>query len=286
MRFKPSLALLALALAAVAPRTAWADDVFALDLSGTRPALAVSIAGAAPELWVFDTGAGGSVINLERAQALGLPEGRHVGLGSPAGGTPVDGFLTRLNGASIGAVTLPEISLVAAPALLPDRVGVLSPNIFAGRLVVLDFARNQLRIAEKTATNTPSGAATPYFGGNHHGLPAIAVSVGGAAPQMAHMDSGAPGGLTFPYAMAASLPLAAAPVESGRARFVDGEHARYRATLQGVVQVGPLTLTNPEIELIDGLPFLNVGMGLLGQMIITLDPAARLVWAAAAPDAS
>ncbi len=279
MRLATTLAAAALCLFALAPRVASADDIFPLDLSGTRPALSISIGEDAPELWVFDTGAGGSAINIDRARALNLPELQQVRIGSPVGGTPMQGFLTTLSGARIGDVALPALRIAAVPTILPDRTGVLSPNAFAGRLVTLDFARNELRITDKTAATTPSGEATAYHGAGPHALPAIEVAIGDGPTQFAHIDSGAPGGLTFPYAMAASLPLAAPPVEAGHARFVDGVRTRYSATLQGEVRVGPLTLVNPEIELIDGLPYLNVGMRLLRQMTITLDPAEQRVWA-------
>ena len=154
--------------------------------------------------------------------------------------------------------------------------GVLSPNIFAGRLVTVDFGRGELRIGDRNAA--PLGVGSPYANlHDGHALPAIGVDVGGQAFN-ALIDTGAPGGLTFPYSMASSLPLTSAPVRVGTVRFVDGEHARYSATLVGDVRVGALTLTNPEVELIDGLPFVNIGMGLLRGMSITLDPEARLVW--------
>lgn len=276
--------VLALVLFSLTPSAARADDVVPLDLSGTRPAVSVTIGDGAPELWVFDTGAGGSVIEMDRARALNLPELQAVQVGSPAGGTPMQGFITRLAGARIGDVALPEISVVAASTLLPDRVGVLSPNIFAGRLVTLDFGRNELRIADKTAANIPTGPTVAYFGRGPHALPGLNVQVGDGPALQAHIDSGSPGGLTFPYSMASSLPLAAPPVQVGQARFVDGAHPRYTAQLQGVVHVGPLMLENPEIGLIDGLPYLNVGMGLLRDMVITLDPEERRTWARARND--
>jgi hypothetical protein len=49
----------------------------------------------------------------------------------------------------------------------------------------------------------------------------------------------------------------------------------------GEVQVGPLTLADPQVDLIDGLPFVNVGGQVLRQMTITLDPERRLAWASA-----
>lgn len=283
MRFA-AFFVVALVLFSLAPSTAHADTVIPLDLSGTRPAVSVTIGDSAPELWVFDTGAGGSVIDMDRAHALNLPELQPVQIGSPAGGTPMQGFITRLDGVRIGAVTLPVFQIVAASTLLPDRAGVLSPNIFAGQLVTLDFGRNELRISDKTSANTPAGAAVDYFGHGPHALPGLEVRVGDGPVQQAHIDSGSPGGLIFPYAMASSLPLAAPPVQVGQARFVDGAHPRYAAQLRGVVHVGPLTLENPEIGLIDGLPYLNIGMGLLSEMVITLDPAERRSWARARND--
>jgi hypothetical protein len=175
---------------------------------------------------------------------------------------------------------LPATHIVAAPATLPDRGGVLSPFAFAGQLVTFDFAHARVRVADKTPANTPASAPLPYTGtGRGHQLPSINVVLGDQT-WAAHIDTGAPGGIHFPYAMASSLPLAAPPVRTGVAHFVDGEHARYSAALNGRISVGPLTLDNPQIEFIDGLPFVNVGMDLLRQMTITLDPAAQQSWAA------
>lgn len=275
--------LAALAFAATlaaSPLCAAAPLTIPLDLSGVRPAVSISISGGPAELWVFDTGAMGSVMDIARAQALGLPNEGAVRVGSPAGGTPQEGFLTTLSGASINGAALPPLRVVAAPLPLPDRSGVLSPNAFRGQFVTFDFGHAQARITDKT--RPPRGEATAYIGAGPHMLPALHVALG-AQSWTAHIDTGAPGGLTFPYAMASQLPLKAAPALSGHARFVDGVHDRYRGQINGVVRVGPLTLTDPEVEFIDGLPDLNIGMRLLTQMTITLDPAEQRDWAEASP---
>ncbi len=274
-----SLALAALTSTAIAQPAA---QTIPLDLSGTRPAVSVSINGAAPELWVFDTGAMGAIINIDHAHALNLPEQQPVQIGSPAGGTPMQGFLTQLSNATIGGVAMAPFHIVAVPTILPDRGGVIGPNVFAGKLLTLDLAHSQLRIAEKTPANTPQGEGAAYAGNGPHKLPAIPVTLNGQTT-WAHIDTGAPGALVLPYSMASSLPLAAPPVEVGHARFVDGVHTRYSATLNGDVQVGPLTLHNPEIGFIDGLPNLNVGMELLTRLTITLDPEQQRSWVTVNP---
>jgi hypothetical protein len=272
----------ALALAFVATPTRAETYDIPLDMSGPRPAVSISINGEPAELWTFDTGAGGTIMNIDRARALNLPEEQPVQIGSPAGGTPQQGFLTTISTLSIGGHAMPPTRVVAAPATLPNRTGVLSPNAFAGQLVTFDFAHNRVRIADNTPANTPQSAPIPYGdSGRGHPLPSVPVTLGGQT-WPAHIDTGAPGGIHFPYAMASSLPLAAPPVEVGRVHFVDGDHARYHATLNGSLRVGPLTLENPEIDFIDGLPLVNVGMGLLSQMVITVDPAGERSWAALA----
>jgi hypothetical protein len=185
----------------------------------------------------------------------------------------VEGFRTRVAGARTGGVALPEFTAVAMPFPSHVGVGVISPNMFAGRLVSLDLARAELRVSDRAGE--PPANATPYTGG--HPLPAIPVTVAGQT-HLAHMDTGAPRGVTFPYELAASLPLAAPPERAGMARFVDGEHPRYEARVAGEVQVGPITLADPRIDLIDDLPFVNVGGEVLRQMTITLDPERRLAW--------
>lgn len=276
-----SLAPIALIGALIgAPARAETNDI-PLDLSGPNPAVTISIDGGAPDRWILDTGAMGSLMNIDRARALGLHEEQQVQIGSPAGGTPMQGFMTTLSNVSVGGAPVPSMRVAAVPWNHEEQSGVLSPNAFRGRLVTLDFGHALVHISDKSPAAAPHGAGTPYRGEGPHRLPAIPITLG-ANHWTAHMDSGAPGGLVFPYSMASSLPLTAAPVLVGHAQFVDSVHDRYSATLNGQIQIGPLTLDHPQIEFIDGLPELNVGMGLLRRMRITLDPEAQRAWAEAA----
>lgn len=252
------------------------ETTIPIDLSGPRPTVSVRIGDSAPEAWVLDTGSGGSVITVDRAHALGLPEQQPVRIGSPAGGTPLEGFLTTVPSMSIGEVTINDVGLAAIPGPPSAHTGVLSPNVFAGRLVEFDFADSVVRIRD--ASEAPTSGATPYVGEGGRALPTLPVTVPGQVLN-AYIDTGAVQAVTFPYEMAASLPLAAPPERVGVVRFVDGEHARYRAQVLGQVHVGPLTLRDPTVDFIDGLPFVNVGMEALRQLTITLDPAGQRSWA-------
>lgn len=253
------------------------DLAFPLDMTGPRPRVQLSIPGADTEMWVFDTGAGESIVDIERARRWRMAEEAPIQVGSPAGGEPVRGFLTTVSGASISASPVPTFRVAAIQMMIAngDHAGVLSPNIFRGRLVAFDFAHGEVRVTDRT--HAPADAGRPYT--VEHPLPAIEVRVGEQSFE-AHIDSGAPHVISFPYAIAPSLPLMAPPELAGTARFVDGERPRYRAQLQGELHIGPLTLNNPTIGFVDGLPFVNVGVTALRRMIVTLDPERRVSWAA------
>lgn len=287
MNPKAVLITLALALtaqfAALIPSNAAAQEfVLPLDLSGTRPAVSISVGGRAPELWVFDTGAAGTVVEIERARAWGLPEQGEARIGSPIGGEAPHGFRTTLAEARIGDIVLPDTSAVAMPLHAQlQRAGVLSPNVFRGRLVQFDFAKAQARVLERTAANMPHSEATAYDGA--HPLPAVTLHLPNGETISAHIDSGAPRGILLPLALADRLPLAGALEQRGTVRFVDGARPIHLGQLVGEVRFGPVTLINPQVEFVQDLPYGNIGMALLSNMIVTLDPERRVAWIERAP---
>ncbi|MES1156378.1 MAG: aspartyl protease family protein [Alphaproteobacteria bacterium] len=273
--------LIVAAAAGFAPRIAWGDEappVAPLDLSQGQPRVALSINHVEQGVAIFDTGASASVINRQLAETLSLPNKGSVGARSGAGGDTIEGFLTSISGAAIGAIPIPtEAQWAALPQARPNIVAVVSANAFAGSFVRLDFPRAHLQVLPKTSANTPAAPPTAYDSGPRP-LPSIQLSLPGGVSMLAHLDTGSPAGITLPYEMATSLPLAAPAVEAGRARLVNGERTIYRGTLNGSAQVGPLALSNPTLMFMEGLPHGNVGMELLRQLVVTLDPAERRLW--------
>jgi hypothetical protein len=77
-------------------------------------------------------------------------------------------------------------------------------------------------------------------------------------------------------ALADSLPLAAKPVEVGRARTVASDMKVYGAKLVGSVAIGRFTFESPELRFHAGLP-VNVGAGILEDFQVTLDATQRRV---------
>lgn len=273
--------LLAAAATPFAASLAFAEDAASipLDLSRGQPRVRLFINGADQGEAIFDTGASGSAIHRPLAEQLGLANEGMAGVRSGAGGETIEGFMTTIANAAINRVGVPDFRAIAIPMLRPDTVAVLSANIFTGNLLLLDFQNARMQPIAKSPATIPTTEATPYDDGPRP-LPSIWVTLPGDVRLLAHLDTGAPGGVVLPREMADILPLATPLVEAGRARLINGERTIYSATLNGAVQVGPLALTNPEVRFMEGLPHGNIGMELLRQLTITLDPAERRLWVA------
>jgi hypothetical protein len=273
--------LLTLAAAPFFSTTARADAprVIPLDITRRQPRVRLSINGVDLGEAIFDTGAGASTFSRPLAEELNLPRTGEIQVTSGAGGPPIDGFTTRVTGASINGIAIPDFDAAAIPMARRDTVSVLSPVIFSGQLIELDFAHSQMRILDKSAATIPTSAPVPYTTGEHP-LPAIPLTLPGGVSLPTHLDTGSPAELLLPRELGDTLPLSTPLTEIGRARMINTERVIYRATLNGEAQVGPITLTNPQIDFMEGLNHGNVGMALLRRLNVTLDPAERRLWIA------
>ncbi len=268
--------LLAAAAAFAAPAFAQAPLTIPLDLTRRQPRVRLSIGGVDRGEAIFDTGAFGSTFDRALAETLSLPNNGPVGITSGAGGEPIEAYMTRITNTAINGVPTPDFDAAVLPMVRPDTISVLSPAIFAGQLVRLDFQASHMQILDKAA-HTPSATAVPYTSGEFP-LPAIPVTLPGGTVMHAHLDTGSPGSLLLPRPLADTLPLSTPLTEVGRARMINVERVIYRATLNGQIQVGPLRIDNPIVAFMDDFNHANVGMEILRQLNITLDPAEHRLW--------
>lgn len=266
----------ALATPAQAQHGAGCSPPIPLDLTGPRPVVTLTTAAGVEARALFDTGAMGTVVEMQQAERLGLR--REGPLGQPFVGHG-DGYQSSIRGMRMGTIPLPDGPVSVLTTMLPQFAAVLSPQTFAGRLVRLDLAAATLAICPATLAHT-LGPATPYISGAF-ALPAIPVVVGGQTIP-AHIDTGSPMELAFPMRFAETLPLTGPLVPAGRARSHDGEHPVFRGRINGSVRIGPVMLENPEVRFTDVIPMPNVGGALLRRMVITIDPAGRRSWTQAA----
>jgi hypothetical protein len=155
----------------------------------------------------------------------------------------------------------------------PDMVGVFGPGAFKGRLVTLELARNQVRLAPLTEDNLPPGKPSPYF----HNLPAITINVAGT-PVLAHLDSGQNGGLALGTGLMSKLKLKSAPAVIGQARSISGTQDIYGAQIEGDLKIGPLVLHDPQVVFGGDGERANVGYEIMRKLIVVMDPKGQRSW--------
>jgi hypothetical protein len=112
------------------------------ELLSNTPLVEVAVEGRGPLRFVLDTGAGASVIDRGRAEALGLK------LSAPGGRAA----WARDVAVSIAGVDLPRTRLLAVPLDLPARRagfaidGILGRDIFARYVVEIDYDARTVRL--------------------------------------------------------------------------------------------------------------------------------------------
>jgi hypothetical protein len=236
----------------------------------------VMLDGKGPFPFVFDSGAHGSVMDLEFARAQGIALGPQVMVGSP-GGAGRPGQLATIGKLELGGLSLGGMTVVAFTGLPfkdsnPPR-GVLGPYGLAGLLITLDYPHSRLVFA-RGALPEPDGRE--IFGWSaDQPLPQVPISLAGQKVDV-HLDTGARYGISLPLSFEKTLPLVAPPVDAGRARTVDQDVAAQRATLKGTMTLGRYTLENPTLMFSSLHQDVgNIGPPLLKQFTFTLDPANR-----------
>jgi hypothetical protein len=262
-----------------------AQDIatIALDLNGPRPTAQLQIGDTEPVTAIFDTGAAASVLKLGYAQRLGLPDEGQAAAHGP-GDAPVQGFRTTIRNGRLGDAAFDDAIAVAFDIQLPlEGVdAIISPGVFAGRYVRFDFTRGIAYVLPRTPQNRPVGEGTPYRGETAHGritqTPGVELQLPNVATVMAVVDTGSARGLTLPLDLASRLPMAGELAPRDPIRLVGVEHRAFTGRIAGVVRVGPLTLENVEANFGDGIEESIVGMEILRNTEIVLDPQARRSW--------
>jgi hypothetical protein len=258
------------------------SEAIPLDLSGPRPTAQLVIGNTPPARAIFDTGAAASVLKLAYAQQIGAPNQGAAAAHAPTG-APVQGFRTTISG-TLGGAHFDSALAVALDIPLPlEGVdAIISPNVFAGRLVRFNFAASQVQVVPMTAANTPAGTAAPYAQADTHGhinsTPGVVVSLPRQAPVVALLDTGASHGLTLPLSMASAVPLVAPMTPDEPQRMVGATYSAFKAQLNGDVRIGELTLHNPDIRFVDAPEPVNVGFQVLRAGIVVLDQAGCRSW--------
>jgi hypothetical protein len=243
---------------------------------GGRPVVEARVNGKGPYRFYLDTGASGPVVSQKLAGELSLEV-----LGSAAvksGGDaedkqPIPAQLVRIDRLELGSASLTDVRIVAMDrARLGGReapVGVLSPAMFPGFLVTLDYPKREVRIRAGELGAADDKTVFAYQDGRP--IPSVLATVGGQTIE-AHLDSGSGAGLALPTKVAEQLALEGKPVDTGkRARSVRGDFPVFEGKLKGKLSFGRFSFDDPTIEFSDVVRRGNLGSRILNRFALTLD---------------
>ncbi|MBP6014847.1 MAG: retropepsin-like domain-containing protein [Alphaproteobacteria bacterium] len=272
---KYTYVMAALLLATALPASA--DGVIPLDTSGPRPTAKLTIGTAAPVSVIFDSGAGGSVLNKEVGARHRLPDEGTVHISSPGAANPIPAYFSRLPAARLGDADVSGARVVIGDlgVPLPRISGVMSPNIFSGSLVRFELSKSRIVVMPKSPSSIPSAAANSYHGA--HPLPAMEIDVAGVKLQ-AHLDTGNGRGFSLPLEIADRFSLQTPLTPAKPVKMAGGERKAFLSRIKGKVRVGPIELIDPEVTFIERFEYANVGFSILKDWTLVLDPAEQRCW--------
>lgn len=172
----------------------------------------------------------------------------------------------------LGGLAVGTIEAVALDYDRSDAMGIISPDMFAGRLVRIELPRSRARILDAIPANIPAAPATPYDGP----LPATLLILPDGTRLPADLDTGYNGELSLPLAMIDKLPLVAPATVVGHFHSIDTDGDVLGAQIRGSIRIGPITLDSPHVTFLGTIA--NIGLPIIRRVTLLLDPASKRSW--------
>jgi hypothetical protein len=240
-----------------------------IDLSTQRPIIALNINGKGPYKFIFDTGAGRNFIDEELSKELKLEVIGKDSIGSPGTNRQVMSNRVLVSQISItNALTSKGINMNTMPLrkMLPVD-GVIGGFFFKNYLLSIDYPKSILKITQGELKKNADGVI-PFSKDSR--ILTTEISIAGNRLE-AHLDSGNSGNIDIPFSLKDKLEFVKEPIEDGIIRTSLASHKRWKATLKGDVVIGNMVYKSPEVNLIEGFEFVNLGFLFFNQSQITID---------------
>jgi hypothetical protein len=240
-----------------------------IDLSTQRPIIALNINGKGPYKFIFDTGAGRNFIDEELSKELKLEVIGKDSIGSPGTNRQVMSNRVLVSQISItNALTSKGINMNTMPLrkMLPVD-GVIGGFFFKNYLLSIDYPKSILKITQGELKKNADGVI-PFSKDSR--ILSTEISIAGNRLE-AHLDSGNSGNIDIPFSLKDKLEFVEEPIEDGIIRTSLASHKRWKATLKGDVVIGNMVYKSPEVNLIEGFEFVNLGFLFFNQSQITID---------------
>jgi hypothetical protein len=173
---------------------------------------------------------------------------------------------------SLGGLRVGTIEAAALDYDRNDAMGIISSEMFKGSLVYLELGKNRARLVSKETAPLPPGAAVPYV----HDIPTIDIRMPDGSTIPAHFDTGYNAPLSLPISMMDKVPLMAPAKVVGRFKSINTEGEVWGGRIRGSIRIGPVVLENPNVTFLGDLA--NIGLPVIRQVTLVLDPAEKRSW--------
>ena len=237
-----------------------------------RPVVEAYINGEGPFKFVVDTGASGSMVSADLAKKLGLPQAGSVLVSAPNNPNPIRAPQHRIRRLVVGDITIFRLNATAildqafAESLGAD--GILSASDFRGYLVTFDYRQRQMLLTPGKLPEPDGESVLSYT--KREQIPGLYLQVAGERV-FCHLDSGSPFFIALPGRMLTTLEYERPPQMIGRAGSITGTFLVYQAKLSGEITFGKYSLTQPNVQLMDNMPYGNLGYRFFRDYLITFD---------------
>jgi hypothetical protein len=242
-----------------------------ITLRNLRAVVPVTVNGKGPYDFYFDPGSQGLGVEQSLVETLALPPVAKAGVKSGGKGVTASAIVA-VEKMELGDAVITGGQAIAFPrgtfGGAGQPVGMLSPTLFPGYLVTLDYPAKMLKLQ---AGKLPTPDFKEVFSYLDRGsLPALRIDAAGVAIET-QIDTNSNGGLTLPRSYAKRVPLMAPPVEAGKVRSDRGEFTYADAKIKGIVKIGKFTIENPDVRFTDVVKRGNIGLDWLKDYSLTID---------------
>ncbi len=242
-----------------------------VDLSTGRFRIDAQVNGGAPTKIAFDTGAQGMVVPRSLVGYYKLPVVGEALMGSPYGNEPVKVDVVRLDSLTVGGVAATALdAIVMEDGVMPglEPLIIIGGAQFPDKVIGIDFANRQLTLSDTVPDDKGKWQTL-----DERGLPAGSISYAGKSFPL-HIDSGNPGLLNLPEAMAPLLGVKEPMAEIGQIRTVDRTIPLKAGTANAKVDISGMSVLLGTVTFAD-IPSANIGIKGLKPFRMVIDNPRR-----------
>lgn len=245
--------------------------VIPVAMKNGRPYIQATLNDKGPFKFMFETGAGGNMIDEQLADSLRLEKKGMAQVGSPGSDATID---AKVYAASLRLGEPPysfATTFLSTPPML-DINGALSYHTFDNYSIGVNLKNGKISISP--AHLLPRKNKTLALEDNE--IVAFKAEINGKKI-LTHLDLGNPGGFDLPYGWRDSVKLTGELKKAGMIRTPAGVHVRWAGKIKGTIKIGKVIFKDPEVNFIEGFEAMNMGTKIMEQLYINIDAASKLI---------